>query len=303
MSKTKLNVNEIKIKEGRNFRIEFDKEGFEELKLSLANRGLLQPIVIDEDNYLIAGERRLRAARELGWKTIEVSYFKCENEDDKIAAGIEENFHRRTYSKSDFFRAAAWYKGYCERKGMIINKKGKVKKGKDNEIENKPTFVEHLSDKTGQSKTTINENVKIGETMTEKMAQAIDSGEMTKKQALEISKVEDEKKRDEIVDKVKGKTLDETKEIIEETVEETKETKKVKKTSKTINGINADVWLKGLINTLNKLNDDIYEAFEKEAWEKVSFESKVFFKAVNNHIHHVRALEDNFKSLIMEKIK
>src|SRR5690606_36536891 len=51
----------------------FDEEGIEELKVSLAEVGLLQPIAVrelDSGYELIVGERRTRAARELGWETI-----------------------------------------------------------------------------------------------------------------------------------------------------------------------------------------------------------------------------------------
>src|SRR6516162_8097907 len=37
------------------------------LAASIAELGLLHPVVIRPDGFLIAGERRLRAARKLGW--------------------------------------------------------------------------------------------------------------------------------------------------------------------------------------------------------------------------------------------
>ena len=52
---------------------EFDQTATEELAQSLAEHGLIQPIVVRTcpgGYQLIAGERRVRAARQLGWETI-----------------------------------------------------------------------------------------------------------------------------------------------------------------------------------------------------------------------------------------
>ena len=51
----------------------FDKVEMEDLKNSIAQHGILQPLVLrrTEDGLeLVAGERRLRAARELGWEKV-----------------------------------------------------------------------------------------------------------------------------------------------------------------------------------------------------------------------------------------
>src|SRR5215216_2586430 len=56
-------------------RQEFDTAELAELQASLATSGLLQPIILRRqgDAYeLIAGERRLRAATNLGWNEITV---------------------------------------------------------------------------------------------------------------------------------------------------------------------------------------------------------------------------------------
>lgn len=55
-------------------RHEFDEEKINELAQTLHTHGMIQPIVVrkkaEEAYELIAGERRLRAAKQLGWKTI-----------------------------------------------------------------------------------------------------------------------------------------------------------------------------------------------------------------------------------------
>ncbi|MCY0908741.1 MAG: ParB/RepB/Spo0J family partition protein, partial [Sulfobacillus thermotolerans] len=62
--------------EGVNVRAYFDEEALQQLAKSMQQHGLLQPIIVaPEPNEagtwrLIAGERRLRAAKQLGWSTI-----------------------------------------------------------------------------------------------------------------------------------------------------------------------------------------------------------------------------------------
>jgi len=51
-----LKVSDIKV--GERFRITFD--GIEDLAASIKEFGLIEPVVVDENNVLIAGERRLR---------------------------------------------------------------------------------------------------------------------------------------------------------------------------------------------------------------------------------------------------
>ncbi|MDW9503036.1 hypothetical protein GOB10_18440 [Sinorhizobium meliloti] len=53
---------------GRRFRRDFGD--LDALAASIRDLGLLQPIVIDQDGNLLAGERRLRACRLLGWTEI-----------------------------------------------------------------------------------------------------------------------------------------------------------------------------------------------------------------------------------------
>jgi ParB family chromosome partitioning protein len=51
----------------------FDAAGIKELSLSMKNDGLLSPILVrpqDDRFVIIAGERRFRAAHQLGWKEI-----------------------------------------------------------------------------------------------------------------------------------------------------------------------------------------------------------------------------------------
>lgn len=73
-------------------RREFDASAIAELKSSIAANGLLQPLVVRprEDGFeLVAGERRLRAIRELGWETVPAVLRELSDEAMLVLALVE----------------------------------------------------------------------------------------------------------------------------------------------------------------------------------------------------------------------
>lgn len=62
---------------------------------SIKKYGLIHPIVIDESNVLVAGERRLRACQILGWKEIDVRPFGELTEVERREIELEENIRRK----------------------------------------------------------------------------------------------------------------------------------------------------------------------------------------------------------------
>lgn len=76
-------------------RLRKDLGDVDELADSLRRYGLIQPIVLDQNNRLIAGERRLRAAQKLGWKEIPVVYRETLTVDELHELELEENYQRK----------------------------------------------------------------------------------------------------------------------------------------------------------------------------------------------------------------
>jgi ParB family chromosome partitioning protein len=77
-------------------RKDFDPEALAALKDSITTHGLLQPIVVrpvGENYQLIAGERRLRAAKEAGWQDIPVHVVDL-NDQAVFEAALVENVQR-----------------------------------------------------------------------------------------------------------------------------------------------------------------------------------------------------------------
>ena len=75
-------------------RQEFNEAKQLELDNSIRKHGLIHPIVISEDNTLIAGERRLRSYQRLDYSMIEVRYIYDLNEQERQLVEFEENIRR-----------------------------------------------------------------------------------------------------------------------------------------------------------------------------------------------------------------
>ena len=59
-------ISEIKI--GKRLRKEIGN--IDSLCKSISSIGLLHPIIITSDNYLVSGQRRLEAVKKLGWTAV-----------------------------------------------------------------------------------------------------------------------------------------------------------------------------------------------------------------------------------------
>jgi len=78
-------------------RMDFDPEALEELKNSIQENGVIQPITVRKvDNFyeLIAGERRLRAVSDLGFETIPAYIIQVDGKEKMLEMAIIENVQR-----------------------------------------------------------------------------------------------------------------------------------------------------------------------------------------------------------------
>jgi len=79
-------------------RITFEPSALDELKKSILENGLIQPITvrrIEEGKFeLISGERRLRACRDIGYKDIPAYIIKVDSNESMLALALIENIQR-----------------------------------------------------------------------------------------------------------------------------------------------------------------------------------------------------------------
>lgn len=92
-------------------RTDFDDEKINELAISIKNQGVIQPIILKQDKTgiytIIAGERRYRAALQVGLKKIPAIIRNYSEQDASLVALIE-NIQREDLNPLD--KAQAFYK-------------------------------------------------------------------------------------------------------------------------------------------------------------------------------------------------
>src|SRR5437899_12221794 len=93
-----ININDVVVRD----RVRKDMGSIDELANSIKAVGLIQPIVLTRARELIAGERRLRALRELGVKhLVHAIHFVYNDEVDPLrlkGMEVEENLKRKNLS-------------------------------------------------------------------------------------------------------------------------------------------------------------------------------------------------------------
>lgn len=90
-------IRDIKIKK----RVRKDLGNLEDLKDSLKIYGLLNPITLNSKYELIAGERRLQAATQLGWTTINANIVSNLSEIEQLEMELEENNQRKEFTDEE----------------------------------------------------------------------------------------------------------------------------------------------------------------------------------------------------------
>ena len=115
-------ISQIKIKR----RVRKDLGNLDDLKDSLRTYGLLNPITINSKYELIAGERRLTAAKEIGWTNINANIIDNLSDLEQLEMEIEENNQRKEFTEAEllegyrrleklrnpgfFYRIYLWFK-------------------------------------------------------------------------------------------------------------------------------------------------------------------------------------------------
>lgn len=102
-----ISIGDIIVAEGRQ-RTEF--KNIDELAASIKRNGLIQPLVISPDNVLVAGERRLRACKQVGLAVVPCRYTSDLPKDELEIIELEENVKREDLTWKE--HVAAVYRYY-----------------------------------------------------------------------------------------------------------------------------------------------------------------------------------------------
>lgn len=93
-----VNIGDIIIREDR---IRKDFGDITELAEDIKVNGLINPPVVTPDKVLIAGERRIRAMRQLGYTQIEVRSYIARDYEHQLLLEISENENRKNFTFSE----------------------------------------------------------------------------------------------------------------------------------------------------------------------------------------------------------
>ena len=192
----KIQIFQIKVNEGRRV---IDPEAVQELANSISEVGLMSPITVDLDYTLIAGLRRLEAAKRLGWREIECT---VSNIDGLLAemAEIDENIIRRGFDQMEACEQLARRKEIYEifhpetKKGISQAIGMNLAQGNNVSAPGALTsesFVSDTSKKTGAAKRTIEENLQLARDLTPKTKKIIrgTNEKIKKKDMLKLSRL------------------------------------------------------------------------------------------------------------------
>ena len=156
----------------------------ETLKTSIARDGILQPLIVRQagDSYqLIAGERRLRAARELSLDTVPV--LRLDLGDERLLeVALVENIHRENLNPIELAEA---YKALMDSRGWT---------------------QEELADQLGMSRPAVSNTVRLLE-LSEDMQQALVRGQLTAGHAKVLLSITDEKLRRVLFERIGDEKL------------------------------------------------------------------------------------------------
>lgn len=88
-----------KIKVGDRIREDFGN--IDKLAENIKEHGLINPITVTPQYELIAGERRLRALKKLGYKQVEVNVIAVEDAEQQLRLEISENTARKNFTPEE----------------------------------------------------------------------------------------------------------------------------------------------------------------------------------------------------------
>jgi len=94
-------IDDIKVKR----RARQQEGDIEPLMDSMRRYGLLNPVIVNSRNILIAGARRLEAAKRLGWHTISATVLDSMDKVTELEIEIEENTQRANLTEQELLSA------------------------------------------------------------------------------------------------------------------------------------------------------------------------------------------------------
>lgn len=167
-------------------RTTFDPQALDELKKSILENGLIQPITVrrvSRDHYeLISGERRLRASKDIGYKEIPAYIIKVDTKEAMLALSLIENIQREKLNPIEIAHA---YKRLMDECSLS---------------------QEEIAEKVGKDRTTVTNFIRLLK-LPERIQQCLIDEQITTGHARSLINLPNELIQLEVLDKIVKKNL------------------------------------------------------------------------------------------------
>lgn len=137
-------------------RIRKDFGDIQELADDIKQNGLINPPVVNKEYELLAGERRLRACKALGWKQVEIRMMDTRDAEHELNVEISENDVRKGFTKSERV-------DYMKRLLRIEQAKAKERQDLGKKSAEGQRAKDSTAEQFGISRDTLNKEISITE--------------------------------------------------------------------------------------------------------------------------------------------
>lgn len=210
-----MKLDEIKVKSSY-LRTNTD---IQTLKKSIETVGIIQPLVVNEENELISGGRRYSALKELGIEEAPV-HIVTKTDMEQELMSIDENLVRLNLNKIEFEKCLSRGREIYEELNPVAKKfvEEDLTIKEENEIQTtapnqQRSFVDMTAEKTGLSKKVIKSAIERDLKSSDTIKELRQHGEINASQANEIIKL-DKEGQEKIADHIVGKSAREIKDLV-----------------------------------------------------------------------------------------
>jgi len=266
----------------KNPREFFDKKAIEDLAGTFKQQGVIHPIEIDENNIIICGERRWRAAKLAGFKTILCTIKKGLSPLDRLQRQYIENSQHRDLNIIE--------KGKSLR-AMLKLKKNDFLKDRDakHQSEYHAKGIKELADELQENAWLIREAVVMANEE-KAITQAIEKDEISYTHISQANRLQDEKIKDKIKKKILANDFP-SREILKDTVDIINEHPEYAKDLLTKKGDDLKDALGDLQEAEIIANQDLKQTSLAQAMPYIEEEYKSFHStSLVNFINHLRKI-------------
>jgi len=203
---TNVSVDILKIHpRNTEFFDDISGEEYERFKKSIAEDGLLSPILVSPDMTIISGHQRVKACRDLGIKLIPVMIREdLVDEDKKLKVLLAANFGRLKNDDIKQRKVAVEYVKLCG-----------LKHGDNQWRDQNGLSLEEIASQLGTNKTNLKRAIRIENNLTESMKELLDNGLITKTLASDTIASMSQEDQEELI-----RNLDITKKITQNEVQQ-----------------------------------------------------------------------------------